>query len=127
MRRRAVAKLPDATGWLFTDEALQQATAAAVAAHRAARLAGRVVHDVTCSIGAELADLVRDRGAWRWAATWTRCGWRWPGTICLAGAAVALCRADALAPVTRDAVVIVDPARRSGGRRRFDPRDYSRR
>ncbi len=38
---------------------------------------------------------------------------------------VDLCRADALRPVTRDAVVLVDPARRSGGRRRFDPRDYT--
>ena len=35
-----------------------------------------------------------------------------------------LCRADALRPVTRGAVVLADPARRSGGRRRFDPRDY---
>lgn len=34
---------------------------------------------------------------------------------------VLLCRADALRPVTRDAVVVLDPARRSGGNRRFDP------
>ncbi|MDT5326952.1 MAG: hypothetical protein QOF25_4104, partial [Mycobacterium sp.] len=38
---------------------------------------------------------------------------------------VSLCRADALRPVTRDTVVVADPARRSGGRRRFDPRDYT--
>jgi hypothetical protein len=38
---------------------------------------------------------------------------------------VDLCRADALRPITRDTVVLVDPARRSGGRRRFDPRDYA--
>ncbi len=31
---------------------------------------------------------------------------------------------DALHPVTRDAVVVADPARRVGGRRRFNPRDY---
>ena len=36
-----------------------------------------------------------------------------------------LCRADALRPVTRDAVVLADPARRQAGRRRFDPRDYT--
>ena len=36
---------------------------------------------------------------------------------------VPLCRADALRPVTRDAVVLADPARRRSGRRRFDPRD----
>ncbi|MFI5499196.1 class I SAM-dependent methyltransferase [Nocardia asteroides] len=57
LRRKAAAKLPAATGWLFTDDALQQATPALVARHRAARLAGRAVHDVTCSIGAELAEL----------------------------------------------------------------------
>jgi hypothetical protein len=37
---------------------------------------------------------------------------------------VPLCRADALRPVTRDAVVLADPARRGAGRRRFDPLDY---
>ena len=40
------------------------------------------------------------------------------------GAAAVLCRADALHPVTRDAVVLVDPARRRGGQRRFRPDDY---
>ncbi|MFD4353264.1 class I SAM-dependent methyltransferase [Nocardia sp. NPDC058518] len=57
LRRKALAKLPGAAEWLFTDDALQQATPALVARHRAARLAGRAVHDVTCSIGAELAEL----------------------------------------------------------------------
>ncbi|WP_405491251.1 THUMP-like domain-containing protein [Nocardia sp. NBC_00511] len=57
LRRRATAKLSDAGDWLFTDDALQQATPSAVAQHRARRLAGRTVHDVTCSIGAELAAL----------------------------------------------------------------------
>ncbi|WP_442945549.1 THUMP-like domain-containing protein [Nocardia sp. SSK8] len=59
LRRKAAAKLPGSGGWLFTDDALQQATPALVARHRAARLAGRAVHDVTCSIGAELAELSR--------------------------------------------------------------------
>ena len=66
LRRRAVAKLAelgDVTGWLFTDEALQQATAGAVAVHRARRLAGRVVHDATCSVGTELAALGNSGGA----------------------------------------------------------------
>ncbi|WP_460726755.1 THUMP-like domain-containing protein [Nocardia heshunensis] len=57
LRRRAAVKLDDAQDWLFTDDALQQATPSAVARHRAQRLAGRTVHDVTCSIGAELAAL----------------------------------------------------------------------
>lgn len=120
LRRRAVAKFGDPEHWLFTDEALQQATAAPVAAHRAVRLAGARVHDATCSIGSELAalrDSVREL----------------VGSdidpVRLAMAAnnvpnVALCRADALRPITRDAVVILDPARRQSGRRRFDPRAY---
>ena len=57
LRRRASAKFADPSGWLFTDEALQQATAGPVAAHRARRLAGADVHDATCSIGTELAAL----------------------------------------------------------------------
>lgn len=59
LRRRAAAKLSAARNWLFTDDALQQATPTLVARHRAARLAGRDVHDVTCSIGAELVELAR--------------------------------------------------------------------
>jgi len=57
LRRRAAAKFTDPSAWLFTDEALQQSTAEPVAAHRARRLAGATVHDVTCSVGAELAAL----------------------------------------------------------------------
>ncbi|MBF6349090.1 class I SAM-dependent methyltransferase [Nocardia flavorosea] len=59
LRRRAAAKLSGTQDWLFTDDALQQATPTLVARHRAARLAGRDVHDVTCSIGAELVELAR--------------------------------------------------------------------
>ncbi|MET8798052.1 class I SAM-dependent methyltransferase [Nocardia sp. NPDC004568] len=59
LRRRAAAKLSGAQEWLLTDDAVQQATPTLVARHRASRLAGRDVHDVTCSIGAELAELAR--------------------------------------------------------------------
>ncbi|WP_276061701.1 THUMP-like domain-containing protein [Mycolicibacterium confluentis] len=121
LRRRAVAKLPDAGQWLFTDEALQQATAEPVAAHRALRLAGRVVHDVTCSVGADLAALRRT------AAEVVGSDLD-PVRVAMArhnlGGEVLICRADALHPVTRDAAVVADPARRSEGRRRFDPREY---
>ncbi|WP_413467670.1 THUMP-like domain-containing protein [Mycobacterium sp. RTGN3] len=120
LRRKAEAKFADAGGWLFTDEALQQATAAAVAEHRARRLAGAVVHDVTCSIGAELAAL-RDSAALVVGSDLD------PVRLAMARnnvPGVLLCRADALAPVTRGTVVVADPARRTAGRRRFDPRDY---
>ncbi|MGE2730894.1 THUMP-like domain-containing protein [Mycolicibacterium vaccae] len=121
LRRRAVAKLPEAADWLFTDAALQQATAAAVAAHRARRLTDRTVHDATCSIGTELAalrDSARtvvgsDVDAVRLAMARHNLG---PG--------IGLCRADALRPVTSDAVMVVDPARRDSSGRRFDPRAY---
>ena len=124
LRRRAVAKLSELPGtseWLFTDEALQQASAAAVAVHRSKRLRGRIIHDVTCSVGTELAAL-------RGAATQAVGSDIDPVRLAMArhnlGASADLCRADALHPVTRDTVVLADPARRSGGRRRFNPRDY---
>lgn len=124
MRRRAAVKLAglaDVSGWLFTDEALQQATAAPVAQHRARRLAGAVVHDATCSIGTELAAL---------RATAVEVLGSDLDEVRLAMArnnvrGVPLFRADALRPITRDAVVLLDPARRSGGHRRFDPRAYT--
>lgn len=128
LRRKAAEKLGalgDTSGWLFTDEALQQATAAPVALHRSARLTGRVVHDATCSIGTELAAL--SGSAQRAIGSDID-----PVRLAMArhnlGARADLCRADALRPVTRDAVVVVDPARRRGGpgnvKRRFSPADY---
>ena len=62
LRRRAAAKFADPSEWLFTDDALQQATAQPVAEHRARRLAGATVHDVTCSVGTELAALRNSAG-----------------------------------------------------------------
>ncbi|WP_244895883.1 class I SAM-dependent methyltransferase [Mycobacterium asiaticum] len=124
LRRKAADKLGglgDVSRWLFTDEALQQATAGPVALHRAARLAGRVVHDATCSIGTESAAL-------RGSAARVIGSDLDPVRLAMAqhnlAGTVDLCRADALHPVTRDAVVVADPARRSGGRRRFHPADY---
>ena len=128
LRRRAATKLAELSGtadWLFTDEALQQASAASVALHRARRLAGGlpdgVVHDVTCSIGTELAAL-RDLAV-RVVGSDVD-----PVRLAMAqhnlGGNADLCRADALRPVTRDTTIVVDPGRRSAGRRRFDPRDY---
>ncbi|OBK91226.1 SAM-dependent methyltransferase [Mycolicibacter sinensis] len=130
LRRRAAAKLaelPDTSQWLFTDEALQQASAAPVARHRAQRITATVpdavVHDVTCSVGTELAALSEvtaavlgsDLDPVRLAMARHN----------LAGAAmVGLVQADALTPVTRNTVVLADPGRRGGGRRRFDPADY---
>ncbi|MEU8899557.1 class I SAM-dependent methyltransferase [Nocardia sp. NPDC048505] len=123
LRRKASAKLTGAGEWLFTDDALQQATPTLVARARAERLAGRAVHDVTCSIGAELAELARvcpavlgtdlDDVRLRMAAH---------NLAQPAGARnILVAKADALVPVSRDTVVIADPARRADGRRTHDP------
>jgi THUMP domain-like len=119
LRRRAAAKLVGIDDWLFTDEALQQATAAAVAAHRAARLAGRSIHDVTCSVGAELAALRPLADVLGSDIDPVRLAMAQHNVT-----GVPLLRADALCPVTRNTVVFADPGRRALGRRRFDPRDY---
>ncbi|MPY83678.1 MAG: class I SAM-dependent methyltransferase [Actinophytocola sp.] len=125
LRRKAASKLDSADDWLFTEDALQQASPTAVARHRAVRLADRDVHDVTCSIGADLVAL---------AATARRCVGSDVDEVRLAMARhncgrvrvdPALVRADALRPVTRDAVVVADPARRDArGRRRWRPEDF---
>jgi hypothetical protein len=124
LRRRAATKLsglPGSGDWLFTDEALQQASAAPVALHRAKRLSGNVIHDVTCSIGTELAAL---RGTVARAVGSDIDPVRLAMARHNLGSTADLCRADALHPVTREAVVLADPSRRGGGRRRFNPRDY---
>ena len=117
LRRRSVAKIADGERWLFTDDGLQQATPTLVARHRAQRFAGRTVHDVTCSIGAELAELVGVAsavvGSDLDAVRLRMAAHNAPGA--------SLVRADALAPVTVGTVVIADPGRRSGGKRTHDP------
>jgi hypothetical protein len=120
LRRRATAKLADAGGWLFTSDALQQATATPVATHRARRLAGLTVHDVTCSIGTELATLRSTADVLGSDID--------PVRLAMARHNVAgtpLVRADALRPVSQGAVVFADPGRRGAGRRVFQPRDFS--
>lgn len=125
LRRKALGKL-SASDWLFTSDALQQASATPVARHRASRLAGLDVHDVTCSVGADLVEIARvarralgsDLDAVRLEMA------RHNGSA--AGVAFGLARADALAPVSRSGVVVADPARRdSAGRRAWKPADFA--
>jgi hypothetical protein len=122
LRRRAESKVDDSGDWLFTDDALQQATASPVGRHRAQRFQGRVVHDVTCSIGADLVEIAKvasqsvgsDLDPVRLAMARHNCG---PDQL--------LVRADALRPVSRATAVTADPARRdSAGRRTWRPADF---
>jgi len=120
LRRRAIGKLGVAAAqWLLTDESLQQATPALVAAHRARRLAGFAVHDLTCSIGADLAALLPvcdpaigsdlDPVRVRMAAHNLR----------VAGLPQRVLVADALTRPSRGLLPYADPARREAGGRRI--------
>ncbi|MCP2332101.1 THUMP-like domain-containing protein [Actinoalloteichus caeruleus] len=126
LRRRAAGRLRWADDWLFTEDAVQQATATVVAEHRARRLADRDVHDLTCSVGADLVPL---------AASARRCLGSDLDPVRLAmaahnaavaGVAPLLVRADAVRPVSRNAVLLADPARReAGGRRTWRPEELA--
>ncbi len=120
LRRRAEPKLGAvAARWLFTDEALQQATPARVAAHRAVRLAAVPVHDVTCSIGADLAALLpagapavgSDVDPVRVAMA--------AHNLLTAGLPARAFVADALHPTSRGLLAYADPARREADGRRI--------
>ncbi|AXB44575.1 class I SAM-dependent methyltransferase [Amycolatopsis albispora] len=126
LRRKAVTKVDGADRWLFTADALQQASASAVARHRAKRLEGREVHDVTCSIGADLVELAKmasactgsDLDEVRLEMARHNCA--------QAGIEAELFQADALRPRDGNAVVVADPARRdSSGRRTWKPEDFA--
>lgn len=132
MQRRAAIQWgigDEAAGrWLFTDEALQQASPPAVAAHRASRfieadLAVAAIHDVTCSVGADLAQI---------AAVATCAGLLAIGSdldpvrLAMArhnlralGLHASLLVADARSCITRRALRYADPARRDAAGRRI--------
>jgi hypothetical protein len=121
LRRKALSKMDSPGQWLFTDDALQQATPALVAQHRAARFAGRAVHDITCSIGMDLVYT---------AHTARICIGSDLDEVRLAMArhntGLPVVRADALRPVTSGTAILADPARRdSSGRRRWRPADFA--
>lgn len=125
LRRRAISKFPQADRMLFTREALEQASAAPVAAHRARRLAqvGDVA-DLGCGIGGDTIALA-GAGAQVIAVE------RDPIRLALArfnvevlglGSRVCFLERDLLRePPPSAAALFCDPARRSGERRLFDP------
>lgn len=129
LRRRAVAKFPAAARLYLTREALEQASAAPVAAHRAARLAASYGHvaDLGCGIGGDALALAA-AGARVTAVD------RDPLRLAMARAnAEALGLADRISfaqcdlltePPPRAEAFFCDPGRRAGGRRRFSVAEY---
>lgn len=126
LRRKAASKVDFSESGLFTDDALQQASPSPVARHRASRFAGRDVHDVTCSVGADLVALAgsahrcigSDLDPVRLEMARNNCA--------QAGVEPLLVQADALRPVSRGVAVVADPVRRDArGRRAWRPADFT--
>jgi SAM-dependent methyltransferase len=117
LRRRALAKHPDGDRLWWTAEALEQSTPRTVALHHAQRFAeAPQVLDLGCSVGGDLLAF-GDRGI----------------GVDLDLARCLLARANTGAPVACADVttlnprgwVFADPARRTAGRRGFDPASWS--
>ena len=117
LRRRALAKHPDGDRLWWTAEALEQSTPRTVALHHAQRFAEAPrVLDLGCSVGGDLL-VFGDRGI----------------GVDLDLARCLLARANTGAPVACADVttlnprgwVFADPARRTAGRRGFDPASWS--
>jgi THUMP domain-like len=119
LRARAAAKFSAADRMWFTREGLEQASAEALARHRAARYAGfAVVADLCCGIGGDLCALAPGRAALavdrdpvhlRMARENAR--------VHDAGELAAACADVVVLRLPRSLAVFVDPARRAGGRR----------
>ena len=122
LRERARAKHPRGTELWWTGPALEQASSYDVAAWRATRFSGPVL-DLCCSVGGDL--LALPGGSTGVDLDEARLLLAQANAEVL-GRPVSLLRADVTAlPLPRSADVFVDPARRAGGRRVFDPRAYA--
>lgn len=129
LRARAAEKFPEAAHMFFSAEALEQASSAAVAAHIAARYAGRAAHvlDLGCGVGGNTIALAR-------VARVTAIE-RDPLRLALARAnaealgvahRISFVQADMLCdPLPAADAAFCDPGRRTAdGGRIFDPRRY---
>ena len=122
LKQRARAKHPRGDELWWTGPALEQASSAVVAAHRAARFDGPVL-DLCCSVGGDL--LALPAGSTGVDLDEARLLLARANAEVL-GRRLSLVRADVTAlPLPAAATVFVDPARRAGGRRVFDPRSYA--
>ena len=122
LRERARAKHPRGAELWWSGPALEQASSHAVATHRARRFTGPVL-DLCCSVGGDL--LALPAGSVGVDLDEARLLLARANAEVL-GAQVSLVRADVTAlPLPPGGDVFVDPARRMGGRRVFDPRAYA--
>jgi SAM-dependent methyltransferase len=131
-RRRGRAKFADADAMWLHPTGVEQATAAAVARHKARRFAGAaVVADLCCGVGGDARELARVAGGFvlavdRDAGMARRTRWN-AAAAGVAGRLLAV-RADAArAPLPGGALLHVDPDRRArpGGRRARLVDDYA--
>ena len=122
LRERARAKHPRGAELWWTGPALEQASSYDLARHRA-RLFDRPVLDLCCSVGGDL--LALPDGSVGVDLDEARLLLARANAEVL-GRDVSLVRADVTTlRLPAGADVVVDPARRAGGRRVFDPRAYS--
>jgi hypothetical protein len=123
LKQKALAKHPDGDRLWWTAEALEQSTPRPVAEHHAQRYGDGPVLDVGCSVGGDLLVLAGRAPAVGVDLDLARLLLAQANALEL-GLSVGLAQADAtsLAPTGH---VFADPARRSTGRRRFDPSAWS--
>lgn len=124
LRRRARERFGELPVALYSAEGLEMMTLPLVARRRAARLAGLGLPaaDLTCGLGGDLAALaaagIEAAGLERDEATALLAGANVPGRAARGDAARPPFTLDRLA-------VVIDPGRRAGGRRTFDPATFS--
>lgn len=129
LRRRARAKFgDDAARMYFTSEALEQATRASVATHRADRAlasgAGSVL-DLTCGIGGDLVALARSGAETTGLEVDPLRARIASANLTALGLPGSVEQADATTyDRSRAALAFVDPARRDGRGRTFQPRRF---
>ena len=122
LRKRARGKHPRGAELWWTGPALEQASSYEVARHRAGRFDGPAL-DLCCSVGGDLLTLPDGSVGVDLDEARLLLGRANAETL---SRAVSFVRADVTAlPIRAGMDVFVDPARRAGGRRVFDPRSYS--
>jgi SAM-dependent methyltransferase len=124
LKARAKAKHPSGDRLWWTAEALEQASSYTVATHRATRFVGSdLVLDLGCSVGGDLLPLAGVARVIGVDLDETRLLLAQANAREL-GVDVQLVRAD-VTQLEPKGSVFADPARRSSGRRVFDPRAYT--